>query len=253
MSFFFILNGKKVKQTLIIVIAAFFTAGILFIDNSLYQPVFSTKEGPRAIYKGEGHGKNVALTFNISWGDELAIPIIDTLKKHNIKGCTFFLSGSWAEKHPDIVKRIIDDGHEIGSMGYLYKSYTSMDDQNIKRDLNKAQEVFMTLGIEKVNLLRPPSGYFNEKVLKVAESNGYSVVHWSINSQDWTNPGTEQILDSIRKVKAGDIILLHASDSAKQTGKSIPEIAKVLKAKGYKNYSISELIANTEAKTQEVK
>ncbi|MFZ3590813.1 polysaccharide deacetylase family sporulation protein PdaB [Bacillus sp. DJP31] len=253
MNFFFILNGRRVKQALIIVIAAFFTAGILFIENSLYEPVFKTKDGSRAIYKGEEKGNTVALTFNISWGDERAIPILDSLKSQNIKGCTFFLSAAWAERHPNIVKRIMEDGHEIGSMGYQYKNYTSMDEQKIRRDILQAQDVFKTLGIKEIHLLRPPTGNFNGKVLKVAESVGYTVVHWSINSQDWTNPGTDLIVKNLKNTKSGDIVLLHASDSAKQTEKAIPQIAKLLSSKGYKNQSLSELIANTEASTNEIK
>jgi polysaccharide deacetylase family sporulation protein PdaB len=252
MNFFFIVNGKKVKHSLIIIIAAFFTAGILFIESTLTDPVFSTKEGPRAIYKGEGNDKRVALTFDISWGDERAIPILDTLKTNNIKGSTFFLSASWAERHPDVVKRIIEDGHEVGSMGYNWKDYTTMEEQKIKNDILLAEEVFKTLGVKEVSLLRPPTGNFDEKVLKVAENVGYTVVHWSINSEDWMNPGTEVIIKNVQNMKAGDIVLLHASDSAKQTEKAIPQIAKLLSKKGYKNYSISELIANTESKTNEV-
>jgi polysaccharide deacetylase family sporulation protein PdaB len=252
MNFFFILNGRKVKHSLIIIIAAFFTAGILFIESSLTSPVFSTKEGPRAIYKGEGKDKRVALTFDISWGDERAIPILDTLKTNNIKGSTFFLSGSWAERHPDVVKRIIEDGHEIGSMGYNWKDYTSMEEQKIKGDILLAEEVFKTLGVKEVSLLRPPTGNFDEKVLKVAEGVGYTVVHWSVNSEDWKNPGTKVIIKNVQNMKAGDIVLFHASDSAKQTENAIPQIAKLLSKKGFKNYSISELISNTESKTNEV-
>ncbi|KAA0544058.1 polysaccharide deacetylase family sporulation protein PdaB [Bacillus sp. BGMRC 2118] len=253
MNFFFILNGKRIKHSMIIIIAAFFTAGILFIEGTLTEPVFSTKDGPRAIYKGEGKDKKIALTFDISWGDENAIPILDALKTNNIKGSTFFLSASWAERHPDIVKRIIDDGHEVGSMGYQWKDYTSMEEPKIKQDILKAQEVFTTLGVKEVELLRPPTGNFDERVLKIADKIGYTVVHWSINSEDWTNPGTEKIVKNVDSMKAGDIVLLHASDSAKQTVKAIPQISKIISKKGYKNYSVSELIANTDAKTKEAK
>jgi peptidoglycan/xylan/chitin deacetylase (PgdA/CDA1 family) len=138
-------------------------------------------------------------------------------------------------------------------MGYQWKNYSSMEEQKIKRDILQAQEVFKTLGVKDVNLLRPPTGNFNEKVLKVADSVGYTVVHWSVNSEDWTNPGTDKILKNVKNMKPGDIVLLHASDSAKQTVKAIPEISKLMKNNGYKNYSVSELIANTEAQTKEVK
>jgi polysaccharide deacetylase family sporulation protein PdaB len=253
MNFFFVLNGKKVKQSFIIVIAALFTAGIMFAENTLVAPVFSTDKGPRAIYKGEGKDKKIALTFDITWGDERAIPILDALKINNIKNCTFFISASWAERHPNVVKRIVEDGHEIGSMGYQYKNYATWEEQKIKRDILQAQEVFKTLGVKKINLLRPPTGNFNEKVLRVADNLGYTLVHWSVNSHDWTNPGTEIIVENVKNMKAGDIILLHASDSAKQTEKAIPYIGKLLKKNGYESYSVSSLISNTEAKSKEIK
>ncbi|WP_078543110.1 polysaccharide deacetylase family sporulation protein PdaB [Litchfieldia alkalitelluris] len=253
MNFFFILNGKKVKQALIIVVAAFFTAGVLYIENGTLSPVFSSEDGPRAIYKGDEKDKKVALTFNISWGDTKAIPILDVLKQEGIKNATFFLSASWAERHPDVVKRIVDDGHEVGSMGYNYENYTKMEETKIKRDILRAQEVFNGLGIKKVNLLRPPSGHFDKKVLKVAESVGYTVIHWSINSDDWENPGTDVIVNNVLKpIVGGDIILLHASDSAKQTEKAISPLVKGIKKKGYENSSISDLIANAEATEKEL-
>lgn len=253
MNFFFILNGKKVKQALIIIIAALFTAGILYVENFIQQPVFSTKDGPRAIYKVE-QNKKVALTFDISWGDEKAIPILDLLKAQGIKNATFFLSASWAERHPDIVKRIIEDGHEIGSMGYLYKNYVGLEEAKIKKDILQAQEIFKSLGVKELSLLRPPTGNFNKNVIKVADSLGYSVVHWSIDSKDWTNPGVDQIIKNVTSdFDGGDIILLHASDTVKQTEKALPAIIKAIKQKGYTNLTVSELIANANANSKEIK
>ncbi|MFC4323795.1 polysaccharide deacetylase family sporulation protein PdaB [Litchfieldia salsa] len=254
MNFFFILNGKKVKQTLIVIVAAFFTAGVLYIENGALSPVFSSEDGPKAIYKGEEKEKKVALTFNISWGDTKAIPILDELKNAKVRNATFFLSASWAERHPDVVERIIEDGHEIGSMGYNYDNYTDMEETKIKRDILRAQEVFVSLGVKKVNLLRPPNGNFDKKVLKIAESIGYTVIHWSIDSKDWKNPGTEAIIKNVVKdLNGGDIILLHASDSVKQTQKALSPMIKEIKSKGYENASVSALLSNAEAEEQEIK
>jgi len=253
-NFFFILNGKRVKQTLIILVASFFTAGILYMENGVFQPVFSTGDGPRAIYKGESKEKKVALTFDISWGDTKAMPILDLLKKEGIKNATFFLSAAWAERHPDVVKRIVNDGHEIGSMGYQYKNYTDLEETKIKSDILRAHEVFESLGVKKVNILRPPTGNFDEKVLKVADSAGYTVIHWSIDSKDWTNPGAKEIVSNvITPLKGGDIILLHASDSAKQTINALSPIIKGIKQKGYSNATISDILSNAEAKSEEIK
>ncbi len=250
MNFFYVLNGKSLKQLLLVVIAAFFTAWFLYMENIVHMPAFSAKDGPKAVYKGE---KDLAITFNIGWGDVKAEPILDTLKKEGVKSATFFLSGSWAERHPDLVARIVKEGYEIGMLGYSYEDYTELEEDKIRRDLAKAQEAFRKLNIKDIKLVRAPTGHFDQKTLKVADRMGYTVVHWSVDSKDWTNPGVQAIAENVSKAKKGDIILLHASDSAKQTAKALPLILDDVKGKGLKLVSVSEMIANADTKTNEIK
>ncbi|MBU8880189.1 polysaccharide deacetylase family sporulation protein PdaB [Bacillus sp. FJAT-29790] len=250
MNFFYVLNGKSLKQITLILIAAFFAAWILYIGNTVYLPVFSTKDGPKAIYKGE---KDLALTFNIGWGDEKAEPILDILKKENVNSATFFLAGSWAERHPEIVARMVKEGYEIGMLGYNYEDYTEIEEAKIRQDLAKAQIAFKKLNVKDIKLVRAPTGHFDQKTLKIAERLGYSVVHWSIDSKDWTNPGVEAIINNVSKAKKGDIILFHASDSAKQTAMALPQIIKEMQRKGLKLVTVSEMITNAQTKTSEIK
>ncbi|MDA1478246.1 polysaccharide deacetylase family sporulation protein PdaB [Bacillus changyiensis] len=253
MNHFYVWHIKRMKQLVVIVIAAFATASFFYMQNLLPLPVFLKDDSLKAIYRGDADSNEVALTFNISWGDEKAIPILNTLKTNGIKDATFFLSASWAERHPDIVERIRKDGHEIGSMGYAYKNYSQMKKSEIKKDLVKAQNSFQKLGIEDLTLLRAPTGQFNKDVLAIAKKFNYTFVHYSINSDDWTNPGVAQIVQKVNQsVNAGDIILFHASDSAKQTKRALPEIIQHLRSKGLKTVPASELIANTESKSSEV-
>jgi peptidoglycan-N-acetylglucosamine deacetylase len=250
MNFFFVMNGKALKQLGLIVILAFVTAFFLYVENRAYSPVFSTKDGPKAVYKGE---KDVALTFNIGWGDEKAAPILDILEKRGVKSATFFLSGAWAERHPDLVARIVKAGYEIGMLGYAYEDYSDLEDSAIKKDISKAQVAFNKLNIKDIKLLRAPTGHFDERTLKIAERFGYTVVHWSIDSKDWTNPGAENIITNVGASKKGDIILLHASDSAKQTAKALPAILDDLNSKGLKLVTVSAMIANGDTKSNEIK
>ncbi|MDQ0163999.1 polysaccharide deacetylase family sporulation protein PdaB [Aeribacillus alveayuensis] len=253
MNSFYIIRLKRLKQILFLIILAFITAGLMYVENMWKIPVFSTEDGPKAIYKGDPKSGKIALTFDISWGDEKVIPILETLKKFNIENATFFLSASWAERHPDIVKRILDDGHQIGSMGYAYVNYTQLKPEEIRRDISLAQEVFNKLGVKDITLLRPPTGNFNEEVLKIAEKYDLSVIHYSIDSNDWQNPGIDEIVANVTKsLKPGDIVLLHASDSAKQTSAALPLILSKMKQAGIKNASIEELISNGDVKTKEV-
>ncbi|MDF9758451.1 polysaccharide deacetylase family sporulation protein PdaB [Peribacillus simplex] len=250
MKFFMVLHAKKIKYYSLILLTALFTAWFLFVQNILQAPVFSTEDGPKAVYKGE---QNVAITFNIGWGDEKAAPIIETLKREQIKSATFFLSGSWAERHPDIVEKIRKEGYEIGMLGYDYKDYSEMEDQEIIRDISKAQEAFKKLNVKNIELLRAPTGHFDKRLLKISENFGYTVVHWSIDSKDWTNPGVDQIVQNIRKTKKGDIILLHASDSAKQTNKALPQLLGELQSKNLNFVNVSEMISNSSANSEEIR
>lgn len=250
LNFFYVLNGKTIKQVLVIGVAAFFTAWFLFIGHSVQVPVFSSKDGPKAIYKGE---KDVALTFNIGWGDEKAEPILDVLKEHGVKSATFFLSASWAERHPDLVNRIAKEGYEIGMLGYEYLDYSEAEEKEISQDIAKAQTAFKKLNIKDIKLIRAPTGHFDQSALKIAQRYGYTMVHWSIDSKDWTNPGVQVIHDNVAKAKKGDIILLHASDSALQTEKALPLILSTLEDKNLKLVKVSEMIANAETKTTEIK
>jgi peptidoglycan-N-acetylglucosamine deacetylase len=250
MNFFFVLNGKVIKQLAIVVTTAFFSAWFLYVGNIVHLPAFSSKDSPKAIYKGE---KDVAITFNIGWGDEKAEPILDLLKKEEVKAATFFLAGSWAERHPDLVTRIVKEGYEVGILGFNYEDYTDLEEQEIRKDLAKAQDVFKKLNVKEIKHVRAPTGHFDQKTLKVADRLGYTVVHWSLDSKDWSNPGVETIIENVSKAKKGDIILLHASDSAKQTAKALPQILDELDKKNLKLVTVSEMIANAETKTNEIK
>ncbi|KSU56934.1 polysaccharide deacetylase [[Bacillus] enclensis] len=245
MNVFYTVNAKRMKQISLVIIISFFTALFVYSGTLSSVPVFGTKDGPKAIYKGE---KGVALTFNVGWGDEKAKPILDELKKLKVQSATFFLSGSWAERHPDLVEEIVKAGYEIGNLGYAYSDYTDMEPQKIRQDITKADDVFEKLNVKDVKLLRVPTGHFNKETLKVADSLGLTVVHWSVDSKDWTNPGTEEIINNVKDAKKGDIILLHASDSAKQTKNALPAIVKTLRGKG-SFVSVSDMISNGDAKS----
>ncbi|GAA0597304.1 polysaccharide deacetylase family sporulation protein PdaB [Virgibacillus siamensis] len=249
MSHFYVWKLNRWKRWSIVVLVAFFTALFLWFESMGSLAVFS-KEEPAAFTRGNANQSNVALTFNISWGEEKVHDILKQLKKHNVQA-TFFVSGEWAERHPKILKKITKGKHELGMLGYRYESYLDMELEQVKKDLQHAREVFNKLGYKDVNLLRPPSGHFNKEIIELAEEMDYKVVHWNVSPHDWENPGTQQIVNKVmNKTDNGDIILMHASDSVKQTGKALTTILPGLTNKGFQFVSISEMInqAHAEAK-----
>lgn len=252
MNHFYVVRFKQVKKWTLIVLLAFFTAGFLWFESNGVLSVFS-KEKPVALTKGSANEPNIALTFNISWGEQKVHDILKQLEQHQVQA-TFFISGEWAEKHPDIVKKISDGKHEIGMLGYRYKSYLEQDINQVKKDLSYAKEIFGKLGYKDLELLRAPHGHFNDEIIKMAEAQGQKVIHWNINPNDWQNPGTQKIVDHVMsKTTNGDIILLHASDSVKQTAESLKTILPGLKNKGFHFVTVSEMINQAHAKTKLVK
>ena len=83
----------------------------------------------------------------------------------------------------------------------------------------------------------------NHRVTQLLGALGYRTIHWSVDSMDWMNPGVRSIIrNSTRKVKAGDILLLHASDSALQTARALPFIIRKLRMQGFEFVTVSELL-----------
>ncbi|MCA0972617.1 polysaccharide deacetylase family sporulation protein PdaB [Halobacillus litoralis] len=249
---FFSLKAERWKRYGVVVVLALFCALFLWVGRFNQEPVFSNNGELRALSQGSEDLSYVALTFNISWGTDKVQEILKQLEAYDAEA-TFFLSGAWAERHPDIVKDIHEGNHEIAMMGYEYESYLEMKPEQVSEDLKLAQEAFAKLGFEDVKWIRPPHGHFDKEVLKRIDQAGMQAVQWSINPRDWENPGTNQIVDQVMdEGSKGDIILLHASDSVKQTPKALEVILPGLKQKGLEFVSITELVSGSETETTQV-
>lgn len=249
MNHFHVWKFNRLRRWMFITVIAFATAFILWISDNGNLPAFSGEQSV-AINKGSADDPNIALTFNISWGEERVHDILDKLEQNDIQA-TFFVSGEWAERHPTILEDISEGKHEIGMLGYRYKSYLDQELEQVRRDLFKAEEVFKKLGYKDIQYLRPPSGKFDEDILNLAEEMNYNVIHWNVNPNDWKNPGTQSIVDTVMKeTDNGDIILLHASDSVKQTPEALKTILPGLKNKGFQLVTVTELLNQAHAESK---
>ncbi|WNR44245.1 polysaccharide deacetylase family sporulation protein PdaB [Paenibacillus roseipurpureus] len=251
MNYFFVINAKKLKQYLFIALAIIFSAAIIYSEQSNVS-VFMNAE-PSAIYSVQTDKKVIALTFDISWGETRAEPILKTLKDNGVKNATFFLSSPWSKSHPNIVAQIKSEGYEIGSHGNKFDNYSSLSDEDIRKEITTAHGILTELIGKEPNLIRLPNGDFDKRVLRIADDLGYSVIQWDTDSQDWLNKGVDSIVNRVvNKAHPGDIVLLHASDSSQQTQQALPAIIEQLRSKGYQFVSVSELIKQTEVETTPV-
>lgn len=218
-------------------VAFLFTSVLVKPDGLL--PALSKAD---AIYKVDTGNKAAALTFNISWGNRVPGPVLDTLKKQGVKA-TFFVSGSWAKNYPELARRITAEGHEIASSGDRQVNLTGESRSTVKEELARSREYIKEATGNTVTLLRTPFGEWNNTVLAAAAESGYTVVQWSVDSLDIETPGKNNIVKNVmQKVHPGAIILMHASDTASETPGSLPSIIEGLKAEGYEFMTVSSLL-----------
>jgi polysaccharide deacetylase family sporulation protein PdaB len=240
-NFFYVINGKKLKQYFILCVAILFAAGIVYAEKNNVS-VFSPNQ-PSAIYNVQTDKKMIALTFDISWGEKRTEPILKILEDKGVKNVTFFLSSPWSKTHVDIVNRIIKDGYEIASHGHKHVNYSSLSDEEIRNQIQTSNQILKDLTGKAPTLIRLPNGDFNKRVLKIAEEEKYTVIQWDTDSLDWMNKGVDNIIQRVvSKAHPGDIVLMHASDSCTQTHEALPVIIDQLRAKGYEFVTVTELL-----------
>jgi polysaccharide deacetylase family sporulation protein PdaB len=205
-----------------------------------------------AIYKVQTDKKILALTFDISWGEKAPGPILDILEKKGVKKATFFLSGPWTTTHPEIAKRIKAMGFEIGNHGHKHDDFPKYPNSWITEQVTKSEQAIYDTTGYKTKLIRTPNGAFDKRVIDHLNSMGYTVVQWHTDSLDWKRPGSDKIAKRVlERAIPGDIVLMHASDSALQTIDALPHIIDGLRQKGFEFATVSELIAGSEVRSQE--
>lgn len=235
--------GRRTKR------AALLLAMVLIIGlvaaNSLFEakliPTLA-KPGSKVIRAVRTDGKQIAITFDISWGTKVLPQVLDVLDRYQTK-CTFFLGGPWVANNPELARSIVSRGHEIGSHGHRHLDYTRYSKEVVLDNLAQAHQVIReATGIDPA-LFRPPNGKYDSTVRSAASDLGYTIVLWSVDSYDWKTPGSDAITKRVlSRVRPGGIVLMHASDSAKDTPAALGPILEGLKQKGYECVKVSQLI-----------
>lgn len=187
-------------------------------------------------------GPYIAMTFDDGPSPETTPRLLDMLKQRNIK-VTFFLIGENAERNPDIVRRILAEGHEIGNHSWTHPQLSKLSDDRVTQEITKTQDAIKNESGFTPTMLRPPYGAITARQRSWIESQfGLNIILWSVDPFDWKRPGpsviTQRILSGARP---GAIILSH--DIHKQTVDAMPATLDALLAKGYKFVTISQLLA----------
>jgi peptidoglycan/xylan/chitin deacetylase (PgdA/CDA1 family) len=205
--------------------------------------VNSVKDSDREIMRAAEGGDRVAITFDAGASGAPTPHILEALASAHLH-VTFFLTGKWCEENPELAKRILDEGHEIGNHTYSHPDLRTQSDEEIAgqiHQMNKA--LFAATGETSKPFFRPPFGAIDKRVAEAATAEGYGIVRWSLDSWDAWKKGitSDEIKERVlTKVKPGDIVLMHCG--SQPTADELPELIKALEAKGLRIVTVSELI-----------
>lgn len=197
---------------------------------------------PREIVRGDKSNQQVIFTFDGGAGTQSAQAILATLAKHHVQA-TFFLTGTFASKNPDLVKQIAGQGHEIFNHTYTHPHLPALSDEQIINEFTRAEEIIINLtGKSTKPYFRPPYGDRDTRVLRLAASQGYQSIFWTTDAMDWRETEGFQAQESkeriLSNIKPGEIYLLHIGDTI--SGQILDDALTQIKAKGYRTVPLSQ-------------
>jgi peptidoglycan/xylan/chitin deacetylase (PgdA/CDA1 family) len=159
----------------------------------------------------------VALTFDDGPDPRFTPQILDLLAEHDIQA-TFFVTGARAEAYPELVQRMVNEGHIVGNHTYSHQNLVEATDMDIlETEVLRTEEIINAAAGYRTKLFRAPYGFLYDELLEQLGSMNYTVVGWSVDSLDWQESPPEEIAyNVISNIHPGAIVLMH--DGAGDTG-----------------------------------
>ena len=197
-------------------------------------------------YGGMAIGNNlnpyIYLTFDVGYEGGYTNQILDTLKENDVKAA-FFVTGQFVKTNPEIVKRMIDEGHIVGNHTINHKSMPDCSEDVLKDEImGLHQKIYEQFDYE-MKYMRPPKGEYSEKTLAYVQKLGYIPVMWSFAYDDWEDSkqgreeyGKQKIFDNLHN---GEIMLLHAT--SKDNANILDNVLKEIKKQGYEFKTLDEM------------
>ena len=197
-----------------------------------------------AYYAQDTDEKILYLTFDAGYENGNTAPILDTLKKHNVSA-TFFITGTYVESEPGLVRRMVDEGHAVGNHTWHHPDMSQIADMNsFKKEMTDVEDAFLNAtGQEMARYYRPPRGIYSESNLEMAQELGYKTFFWSLAYVDWyqdDQPTEEEAFAKLLgRIHPGAIVLLHSTSSTNAA--ILDELLTKWTEMGYQIKPLSEL------------
>ncbi|MFJ8086403.1 polysaccharide deacetylase family protein [Streptomyces sp. NPDC096205] len=219
-------------------------------------PVIDTRGGRAVTLSVESH--RLVLTFDDGPDPEWTPKVLDVLKKHHAHA-VFFVTGTMASRHPDLVRRMVEEGHEIGLHTFNHPDLSYQSKKRIDWELSQNQLAITGAAGIRTSLFRPPYSSFSDAmddkswpVTEYIGSRGYITVVNNTDSEDWRKPGVDEIIRrATPKNGKGAIVLMHDSGGDRhQTVQALDKFLPQMQAEGYKFQNLTEALGAPSAHSE---
>jgi peptidoglycan-N-acetylmuramic acid deacetylase len=196
-----------------------------------------------AYFVGTGNEKVIYLTFDGGYENGYTEKILDTLKSNQVPAA-FFVTGNYIKKHPEIINRMVNEGHLVGNHTMSHPDMRKLNQCDFAKQLSQTEEAYKSAtGCEMEKYYRPPCGQYSEANLKMAKDLGYKTIFWSLcynDYEDYTQPSKKEALSKlIPRIHPGAVLLLHST--SKTSSGILDELIKRYREMGYEFKSINYL------------
>lgn len=201
-----------------------------------------------AAYLGDTKEQVLYLTFDAGYENGCTGQILDVLKAHQVPAA-FFLVGNYLERNPELVQRMVDEGHTVGNHTWHHYDMSKIADKAaFTQELTMVEEKFKEItGREMSKFYRPPQGIYSEDNLKMAQELGYRTVFWSLAYVDWntdSQPTAEEAFSKlIPRVHNGAVVLLHSTSTTNAA--ILDDLLTKWEDLGYRFGTLEELFAES--------
>lgn len=198
-----------------------------------------------AFYAQETDDKVIYLTFDCGYENGNLPAILDALKKHQVSA-TFFAVGTFLEAEPELVQRMVTEGHSVGNHTWHHPDMSAISTkESFAQELNSTADAYRAItGKEMPHFYRPPQGKYSIENLKMAKELGYYTFFWSLAYVDWNQdqqPSKEEAFDKLlSRIHPGAIVLLHSTSSTNAA--ILDELLSRWEEMGYHFGTLQELI-----------
>ena len=197
-----------------------------------------------AYFIGDTSDKKIYLTFDAGFENGYTPTILDILKKNDVKA-TFFVVGNYIQSSPELVKRMVEEGHTVGNHTFSHPDMSKISQlESFKKELISLEELYKEVtGQDMIKFYRPPQGKYSEENLKQANELGYKTFFWSLAYVDWLKdkqPSKEYAFEKLSRIHDGAIVLLHST--SKTNCDILDELINKWKNDGYQFSDLKNLV-----------